>query len=100
MLRLYIPLISETDIFVYGKLDTPKQKVQLKINFNLLKGKFQFSNFFTLYKIMLLVLVTSFEIKSHTLLHIIFSSKIIGYGSVNIAHYLLKSVKKHLSVKT
>ena len=46
-----VALISETDSFVYAKLDTPKQKVQSKINFNWLKGKFKFLNFFTMYKI-------------------------------------------------
>ena len=29
-----VPLTSETDTFVYAKLDTPMQKVELKINFN------------------------------------------------------------------
>ena len=29
-----VALISETDTFAYAKLDTPKQKVQSKINFN------------------------------------------------------------------
>ena len=29
-----IPLILETDTFVYETLDTPKKKVQLQIHFN------------------------------------------------------------------
>ena len=49
-------LVSETDKFVFAQSDTPKQKVQSKINFNSLKGKFQFLNFFTFYKIMLLTM--------------------------------------------
>ena len=71
-------LVSETDKFVFAQSDTPKQKVQSKINFNSLKGKFQFLNFFTFYKIMLLTMQTVFEIKSHTLLYAIFSVKVIA----------------------
>ena len=44
---------------MYAKLDIPEQKVEVKINFNWLKGKFQFLNFFSLYKIMLFVMETT-----------------------------------------
>ena len=68
-----VPLISEIDTFVCAKLGTHKQKFQLRLNFNRINGKFQFLGFFALYKIMLFVIETVFEIESHTLLRYFFT---------------------------
>ena len=63
---------------VHVKLGARKQKVQLKISFNWINGKFQLLNFFTLYKIMFSVIETIFEIKSHILSLITLSAKLIA----------------------
>ena len=68
-----VPLISEIDTFVYAKLGTHKQKFQLRLNFNRINGKFQFLGFLALYKIMLFVIETVFEIESHSLLRYFFT---------------------------
>ena len=52
---------------LHQKLQTPEQKVQLKINFDWINGKFQCLNFLTLYKTMLFVMETVYGIRSHTL---------------------------------
>ena len=70
-----VPLVSEIDTFVHTKLDTPKKKVQLKVNFYGINGKFQFLN---LYKIMLFVMKTVFEIEPDSLSYVIFSVKVIS----------------------
>ena len=48
---------------------------------------------------MFFVIETIFEIKSHILSLIILSAKLIAQESVDLGYYLLKYIRKHLSVK-
>ena len=49
---------------------------------------------------MLFVMETVYDIKSHTLSDVIFSVNVIALENVDLEYYLLKSIRKHLSVKT